>query len=123
MVDGYIVTASNAVITNHGEYGAVKVTGVEVEAGSFQIGNYSSFSTGDKVIALNINGCPTEKAGPLAISEEAFPVIHAGEDLSIRYKAKISTDAAVTNVNAATVIFTIASTDPVTVEPEAEQEG
>lgn len=123
MVDGYIVTASNAVISNHGEHGAVKVTAVEVQADAFQIGSYSNFSTGDKVIALSINDCPTEKAGSLAITDEAFPVINAGEDLQIRYKAKISTDTTATNVNAATVIFTIASTDPVAAEPEAEQEG
>ena len=123
MVDGYIVTASNAVITNHGEHGAVKVTGVDIQAGTFQIGSYNNFSAGDKVIALSINDCPTEKAGPLTITEDAFPVINAGTELSIRYKAKISTETTVTNVNAATVIFTIASADPVAVETEAEQEG
>ena len=50
-------------------------------------------------------------------------MINAGTELSIRYKAKISTDATATNLNAATVIFTIASTDPVAVETETEQEG
>lgn len=113
MVDGYIVTASNAVITNHSEAGAVKVTAVEVQPGSFQIGNYNNFSAGDNVIALSINNCPTEGSGLLTLSDEDFPVIHAGDDLAIRYKAKISTDSTATNVNAATVIFTIASTDPV----------
>ena len=43
-------------------------------------------------------------------------MIEAGEALPIRYKAKVSTDSTATNVNAATVIFTIASVD-------AEEEG
>lgn len=123
MVDGYVVTANNAVIINHGEHGAVKVTAVDVQPGSFQIGNYSNFSTGDKVIALSINDCPTEKAGLLTISEENFPVINAGKELAIRYKAKISTDSVATNVNAATVIFTIASTDPVDTDTDITEEG
>jgi len=123
MVDGYVVTANNAVIINHGKHGAVKVTAVDVQPGSFQIGNYSNFSTGDKLIALSINNCPTEKAGLLTISEETFPVINAGKELSIRYKAKISTDSVATNVNAATVIFTIASTDPVDTDTDIAEEG
>ena len=116
MVDGYVVTASNAEITNNGTSGAVKVTRVEVQADAFEIGSFQNFSAGEKVIALSINNCPTEKAGPLTITEEHFPAIEAGEALPIRYKAKVSTDSTATNVNAATVIFTIASVD-------AEEEG
>ena len=39
----------------------------------------------------------------------AFPAIAAEKNLAIRYKAKVSANEAVTNVNAATVIFTIAA--------------
>ncbi len=120
MVDGYIVTATNAVIANNGEGGAVKVTAVDIQPGAYEIGNYANFSATGKAIALSINDCPTEKAGHLTITDESFPVINAGSDLAIRYKAKVSTDAAVTNVNAATVIFTIAAAEPVAVETDAE---
>ena len=43
------------------------------------------------------------------LTDEAFPVIPAEMALEIRYKAKVSATEAVTNVNAATVIFTIAA--------------
>ena len=39
----------------------------------------------------------------------AFPSISAEKSLAIRYKAKVSASEAVTNINAATVIFTIAA--------------
>ena len=120
VVDGYIVTASNAAITNHGSSGAIQVTNVDVQAGTFQIGDYNNFSEDNKTIALCINDCPTEKAGPLAITEESFPVIGAGEALAIQYQAKVSVDHAATDVNAATVIFTIASAEPVA---DTEMEG
>ena len=39
----------------------------------------------------------------------AFPAIGAEKNLAIRYKAKVSANEAVTNVNAATIVFTIAA--------------
>ena len=109
LMDGYVVCANNAKITNTGKSGSVKVTKIDVQAGTFEIGNYDDFSAGKNSIALSINGCPTKGAGSLTLSEDAFPVIPAEMALEIRYKAKVSATEAVTNVNAATVIFTIAA--------------
>ena len=109
LVDGYVVTANNASIVNNGEKGSIRVTKVEVTPGTFEIGNYDDFSAGKNSIALNINGCNTKGAGTLTLVDGAFPAIAAEKNLAIRYKAKVSTSEAVTNVAAATVVFTIAA--------------
>ena len=109
LVDGYVVCANNAIITNTGKIGAIKVTKVDVQAGTFEIGNFDDFSAGKNSIALSINGCNTKSAGALTLVDGAFPAIAAEKNLAIRYKAKVSASEAVTNINAATVIFTIAA--------------
>ena len=109
LVDGYVVCASNASITNNGKTGAIRVTKVDVQAGTFEIGNFDDFSASKNSIALSINGCNTKGAGSLTLVDGAFPAIAAEKNLAIRYKAKVSASEAVTNVNAATVIFTIAA--------------
>lgn len=109
LVDGYVVCANNAAITNTGKTGSIKVTKVDVQAGTFEIGSYDDFSAGKNSIALSINGCTTKGAGNLSLTDDAFPAIGAEQSLAIRYKAKVSASEAVTNVNAATVIFTIAA--------------
>ena len=109
LVDGYVVCANTAAITNTGKTGAIKVARVDVQAGTFEIGSYDDFSAGKSNIALSINGCPTKGAGALTLADGAFPAINAEKSLAIRYKAKVSASEAVTNVNAATVIFTIAA--------------
>ena len=109
LVDGYVVCANNAAITNTGKTGAIRVTKVDVQAGTFEIGSYDDFSASKNSIALNINGCSTKGAGSLTLVDGAFPAIAAEKNLTIRYKAKVSANEAVTNVNAATVIFTIAA--------------
>ena len=109
LVDGYVVTANNAAITNTAKTGSIKVTKVDVQAGTFEIGNYDDFSASKNSIALSINGCATKGAGALTIMDGAFPAIAAEKNLAIRYKAKVSASEAVTNINAATVIFTIAA--------------
>ena len=109
LIDGYIVTASNAAITNTGKTGAIRVTKVDVQAGTFEIGNFDDFSASKNSIALSINGCATKGAGALTLVDGAFPAIAAEKNLAIRYKAKVSASEAVTNINAATVIFTIAA--------------
>ena len=109
LVDGYVVAANNAAITNTAKTGSIKVTKVDVQAGTFEIGNYDDFSAGKNSIALSINGCSTKGAGSLTLVDGAFPAIAAEKNLAIRYKAKVSASEAVTNVNAATVIFTIAA--------------
>ena len=109
LVDGYVVCANNAAIVNNGKTGSIKVTKVDVQPGTFEIGNYDDFSAGKNSIALNINGCVTKGAGALTLAENAFPAIPAEKSLAIRYRAKVSASEAVTNINAATVIFTIAA--------------
>ena len=109
LVDGYVVCANNAAITNTGKSGSIRVTKVDVQAGTFEIGSYDDFSAGKNSIALSINGCPTKGAGALTLADGAFPAINAEKSLAIRYKAKVSASEAITNVNAATVIFTIAA--------------
>ena len=109
LVDGYVVAANNAAITNTAKTGSIKVTKVDVQAGTFEIGNYDDFSAGKNSIALSINGCSTKGAGSLTLMDGAFPAIAAEKNLAIRYKAKVSASEAVTNINAATVIFTIAA--------------
>ena len=109
LVDGYVVCANNAAITNTGKNGAIKVTKVDVQAGAFKIGNFDDFSAGKNSIALSINGCSTKGAGALTLADGTFPAINAEKSLAIRYKAKVSASEAVTNVNAATIVFTIAA--------------
>ena len=109
LVDGYVVCANNAAITNTGKNGAIRVTKVDVQAGTFEIGSYDDFTASKNSIALSINGCSTKSAGALTLVDGAFPAISAEKSLAIRYKAKVSASEVVTNVNAATVIFTIAA--------------
>ena len=109
LADGYVVCANNAAITNTGKTGAIRVTKVDVQAGTFEIGNFDDFTASKNSIALSINGCSTKSAGALTLVDGAFPVIAAEKNLAIRYKAKVSASEAVTNINAATVIFTIAA--------------
>ena len=109
LIDGYVVCANNAAITNTAKTGSIKVTKVDVQAGTFEIGNFDDFTASKNSIALSINGCPTKGAGSLTLIDGAFPAIAAEKNLAIRYKAKVSANEAVTNVNAATVIFTIAA--------------
>lgn len=108
LVDGYVVCANNAMITNTGKTGAIRVTRVDVQAGTFEVGSYDDFAASKNSIALNINGCATKGAGALTLAENAFPAIPAEKSLAIRYRAKVSASEVVTNINAATVIFTIA---------------
>ena len=109
LIDGYVVCANNAAITNTAKTGSIKVTKVDVQAGTFEIGNFDDFSASKNSIALSINGCSTKSAGALTLVDGAFPAIAAEKNLAIRYKAKVSASEAVTNINAATVIFTIAA--------------
>ena len=109
LVDGYVVVANNAAITNTAKTGSIKVTKVDVQAGTFEIGSYDDFSAGKNSIALSINGCSTKGAGALTLADGAVPAIPAEKNLAIRYKAKVSASEAVTNVNAATIVFTIAA--------------
>ena len=109
LVDGYVVVANNAAITNTAKTGSIKVTKVDVQAGTFEIGSYDDFSAGKNSIALSINGCSTKGAGALTLADGAFPAIPAEKNLAIRYKAKVSASEAVTNINAATIVFTIAA--------------
>ena len=109
VVEGFVVCANNAAITNTGKNGAIRVTKVDVQAGTFEIGNFDDFTASKNSIALSINGCNTKGAGALTLVDGAFPAIAAEKNLAIRYKAKVSASETVTNVNAATIVFTIAA--------------
>lgn len=111
VVDGYVVTATNAAIRNTADSGSIQVTAVEVQPGTYDIGSFEDFSGGRNSIALSLNGCPTCGAGDLAITNEAFPAIDAGKALAIRYQAKVDTASEVSAVKAATVVFTIAAAE------------
>ena len=101
VINGTVVTADNAKITNK------RVTGVEVTDGAYKVGDYNSFSGAHRV-ALKINGCATTGAGKLAINSTGFPVIQPQSDMALEYFAKISADAPNSeNVNALNVVFTI----------------
>ena len=111
VVDGYVVTATNAAIRNTADSGSIQVTAVAVQPGAYDIGSYEDFSGETGSIALSLNGCPTQGAGDLDITDEAFPAIDAGQALAIRYQAKVDTASEVSAVKAATVVFTIAAAE------------
>ena len=107
VINGTVVTADSAKITNNSKTGAVRVTAVEVTDGAYRVGSYNSFS-GSRRVALKINGCPTQGEGMLSINGSAFPVIKPQSDMALTYFAKISADAPNSeNVNALNVVFTI----------------
>ena len=109
LVDGYVVCANNAAITNTARTGSIRVTKVDVQPGTFEVGNFDDFAAAKNSIALSINGCVTKGTGALTLAENAFPAIPAEKSLAIRYCAKVSANEAVTNINAAAVVFTIAA--------------
>ena len=111
VVDGEVLVANNAKITNNAKTGSVQVTGVLVEDGSLTVANYDDFDGDDNTIALSINSCGTKSAGELDISEDYFPDIEPGKSLPIHYHAKVAVSQAMKDATAATVIFTIASVD------------
>ena len=111
VVDGCVVTATNAAIRNTADSGSIQVTAVAVQPGAYDIGDYEDFSGDKDTIALSLNGCPTQGAGALTITGEAFPAITPGQTLAIRYQAKVDTASEVSAVQAATVVFTIAAAE------------
>ena len=111
VVDGYVVTATNAVIRNNAASGAVQVTKIVVNNGALTVGNYADFANGENTIALELNGCGTVAAGELSINGEAFPAIAAGGSMPIVYNAKVNVTGQVADMAAATVVFTISATE------------
>lgn len=111
VVDGDVVTATNAAITNQAESGSIRVTAVTVKPGRYAIGDYDNFSGRSGAIALSINGCPARRAGALTLRKDAFPDIAPGKSLSIQYSAKVSAAEKAAGVTAALVVFTIKAID------------
>ena len=112
VVDGYVVTATNAAIRNTAAEGAVRIAAVTVTDGTLSVGDYANFEEARvNTIALSLNGCPTRGAGELVITDEAFPAIEAGDSLALDYDAKVSTVGEPRNETAATVVFTIAAAE------------
>ena len=111
VINGTVVTADNARITNNAKTGSVQVTGLSVTDGAYKVGSYDSFS-GSKTIALKINGCVTTGAGRVPLTSSAFPVIAAGGSQKLTYFAKVSGDAPNSkDVQAANVVFSISIVD------------
>ena len=111
VINGVVITADNAKITNNAKTGSVQVTEISVTDGEYKVGSYDNFS-GSGTIALKFNGCPTTGSGKLNITDKAFPAIAAGESLLLTYYAKVSGDAPnINNVQAANVVFTISIVD------------
>ena len=111
VINGTVLTADNAQITNNSETGSVQVTSIKVTDGAYKVGNYEDFS-GSKTIALKINGAPTSGSGNMKIDDTSFPEIKAEDSLKLTYYAKVSGDAPnADNVKAANVVFTIAIAD------------
>lgn len=107
VVNGMVITADNARITNNAKSGSIQVTAVSVKDGAYKVGDYERFS-GSKTIALKINGSSTKGAGKLTFAPSAFPAIGAGSSQKLTYSAKVSSDAPnAVNVQVASVIFTI----------------
>ena len=111
VIDGTVLTATNAKIVNNAKFGAVKVTNILVEDGALSVADYEAFPGTDNSIALCMNGCVTKGSGPMNISPLAFPNIEAGENLPIDYQAKVAVSKAVKDATAATVIFTISAAE------------
>lgn len=111
VINGTVVTADNARITNNAKTGSVQVTGLSVMDGAYKVGSYDSFS-GSKTIALKINGCVTTGAGRVQLTSSAFPAIAAGGSQKLTYFANVSGDAPNSkDVQAANVVFTISIVD------------
>lgn len=107
VINGTVVVADTARITNNSRTGSVRVTGISVTDGAYRVGDYDSFG-GSGMIALRINGCPTRGSGKVAFDADAFPVIAPQGSMALKYSAKVSGDAQnAENVSAANVIFTI----------------
>ena len=62
VINGKVVVADSAKITNNSKTGSVQVTGLSVTDGAYKVGNYDSFS-GSKTIALKINGSAWKTMG------------------------------------------------------------
>ena len=111
VINGTVVTADNARITNNSKTTAIQVTKLSVTDGAYKVGNYDSFS-GSRTLALKINGCPTKGSGAVAINSSAFSVIEPQGSQPLTYYAKVSGDAPnAKDVNAANVVFTISIID------------
>jgi hypothetical protein len=111
VINGTVVTADNAKITNNSKTGSIQVTGIRITDGAYKVGSYDSFS-GSKTIALKINDCVTIGAGEMSITSSAFPVISAGSSQALIYYTKVSSDAPnADNVQAANIVFTISIVD------------
>ncbi len=107
VINGSVVVADNAKITNNSRTGAVQVTGLSIMDGAFRVGDYDNFS-GSKTIALKINGCPTRGSGNVSINSSSFPVIEAQGSMPLKYYAKVSGDVQnAENIPAANIVFTI----------------
>lgn len=112
VVDGKVLTATNAEIKNNSEKTGVEIVSVKVTNGTYTVADFSAFpTTGSKKIAMSINGCTTKTAGDLDITKKAFPDIEPTRALAINYDAKVLAAGEVKGEKAANVIFTLKAID------------
>jgi len=111
--DGTITTASNASIINTGS-SLIKVSAIEVTpAVDWEIFDYAdnlkASDFGLNKVALQINGNDVTTAGTVKQTVEDFRDISIANPVTITYNAKIPAQAeSVSDVTAATVVFTLA---------------
>lgn len=118
VADNEVLVAENMKIINNAQADGVEVSGIRVEDAACTISDYNNFPKNqDKIIALCINGCATEKAGPLSISKDAFPIIQPGQALPLIYSAKVGHLKDASEIEAARVVFTLRR--PVDTSPDA----
>ena len=106
VVDGKVLTASNAAIRNHGK-DPVAVTAISVKPGAYDIGSFDHFSGLAGTIALSLNGCGTTGAGSLPMTDAAFPAIEAGESLALPYDAVVSACSQPVQEQVMTLVFVL----------------
>ena len=108
VLNGKVLTADNLCIRNNSSAQNIRTVELNIQDGDYRIASYEHFPADESGrIALNINGCSTKSAGPLPLTEMAFPVIQAGGYLPIRYEAKVTPSGEHSQVSAASIIITL----------------
>jgi len=77
VLDGYVVTASNAVIENRAQSGAVQVVAVDVQPGAFAIGDFENFGRKNLRIAYTAKVAAAEKVEKVNAATLIFTIAPA----------------------------------------------
>lgn len=108
LLDGKVLTANNVEIRNNSAYVDVEVADLRVENAAYRVGDYDAFPENEmSVIAMKINGCATHGPGAVTLTETGFPIIRAGKELPIEYRARLNDTQDISGQEVARVIFTL----------------